>query len=213
MKSFKSFIVLLLVAALLIGVAGCSGISRRSSRRDRDRDDDRGRQTDDDRDDDDDDDDDSDGGLLCETEFGTYTIGYDWVEVPSQSLPPYDFIYCEEGNENSSTPPNNLRVSHGSNFYSVDESEDFVAAILQQISGQAAALGGTAAMTEYGTFGENLVYRFDMDCEDSLTVQWYVVGDHEYVMFSLAVFDEDEAEDDHSMDVAEEAVYSFVWNR
>ena len=68
-------------------------------------------------------------------------------------------------------------------------------------------------MTEYGTFGENQVYRFDMDCEDFDAIQWYVCGDHEYVMFSLMIVDEDESGDDHSMDVAEEAVNSFVWNR
>ena len=104
-------------------------------------------------------------------------------------------------------------MSHDTNYYGPDEGDDFATAILQQIHGQAAAYNGTASMTEYGTFGENQVYRFDMDCEDFDAIQWYVCGDHEYVMFSLMIVDEDESGDDHSMEVAEEAVNSFVWNR
>ena len=203
MKRFKSVISLMLIAALLLGMSGCAGRYRRSSRRDRDRDEARESA----------DDDDDDDVTECETEFGTYTIGYGWIEVSSQCEPPDYYTYCAEGNEDSRTPPNNLVVSHDTNYYGPDEGDDFATAILQQIHGQAAAYNGTASMTEYGTFGENQVYRFDMDCEDFDAIQWYVCGDHEYVMFSLMIVDEDEFGDDHSMDVAEEAVNSFVWNR
>ena len=151
--------------------------------------------------------------LECETDFGIYTIGYGWVEAESQSAPPDRYVYCAEGNEDSRTPPNNLAVSYDTNFYGPDDGDDFASAILQQLHGQAAQFGGTAAMTEYGTFGENQVYRVDMLSDQGTCIQWYVCGDHEYVMFSLMIFDEDEAEEDHSMDVAEEAVNSFVWNR
>ncbi len=205
LKSFKKAITVVTVLAILMSTAGCVGRSGRSSRRDRDRDDD--------------DDDDRNARteqseeLECEAEFGTYTIGYGWVEVEGQSAPPDRFTYCAEGNEDSRTPPNNLSVVHDTNFYGPDEGDDFATAILQQLHGQAAQFNGTAYMSEYGTFGENEVYRFDMESDQGDCIQWYVTGDHEYVMFSLMVFDEDEAEEDHSYEVAEEAVYSFVWDR
>ena len=77
-----------------------------------------------------------------------------------------------------------------------DEGDDFCTAILQQIHGQAAAYNGTAALTEFGQFGENMCYRFDLDCEDFDIIQWYVVGDYEYVMFGLMIVDEDKADED-----------------
>ena len=205
MKRFKTVVSIILITAMLLCMSGCAGSYRRSSRRDRDRDDAEESSEETARDD--------TGEIECETEFGTYTIGYGWVEVESHSTPPDYYSYCAEGNENSQTPPNNLAVSHDTNYYGPDEDDDFATAILQQIHGQAAAYNGTASMTEYGTFGENQVYRFDLEMEDFNIYQWYVCGDHEYVMFSLAIYDFDEAEEDHSMDVAEEAVNSFVWNR
>ena len=206
MKRLRSALALLIVFSVMLSIAGCGLSLRRSRRSDRDRDRDRAE----DRADDDDDNDDE---LLCETEFGTYTIGYGWIEVEGQSNPPDSFTYCDEGNEDSRTPPNNLYVNHDTNYYGLDEGDDFCTAILQQLHGQAAQFGATAQMTEYGTFGENQVYRFDMVGDDFTTIQWYVCGDHEYVMFSLAIYDEDEAEDDHCMDVAEDAVNSFEWDR
>ena len=200
MKRLRSALSLLIVFTVLMSFAGCGHTSRRSRRSDRDRDRDREETTE------------TTEDLVCETDFGTYTIGYGWVEVEAQRNAPDNYTYCEAGNEDSRTPPNNLWVSHGTNYYAIDEGDDFCTAILQQVHGQAAQFGGTAQMTEYGTFGENEVYRFDLVCEDFTTIQWYVVGDYEYVMFSLAIYDEDEAEDDHCMDVAEEAVNSFEWN-
>ncbi len=200
MRKFKNVVSIILIVSLLLGMTGCGMSSRRRSRRsDRDRDRD-SEQTDVV----------SDDELECDKSFGSYTIGYGWVEVDDRSYPPDDFTYCMEGNENSSTPPNNLRVLHDTNRYSEDEGDDFATAILQQLHGQAASYDGTAQMTEYGTFGENQAYRFDIECDEFTNVEWYIIGDHEYVMFSIFVYDEDE--DDHAMDVAEEAVYSFEWD-
>lgn len=191
---------------MLMSLTGCSDRTRHSLSRDRDRDEAGETEEEDEADD--------EGDVTeCETDFGTYDIGYGWVEVTSHSNPPDYYSYCEDGNQDSVTPPNNLAVSHDMNYYGPDEGDAFATAIIQQLHGQAAAYDGTAAMTEYGTFGENQVYRFDLDCGDFNIYQWYVCGDHEYVMFSLAVYDFDEAEEDHSMEVAEDAVYSFVWNR
>lgn len=202
MKKLKSVIAVVVLLAFAWSLVGCSFLSKPSRRHNGDDDDDVEQSEVED----------SEGGQI-ETDFGTYTIDNGWVEASSQSNPPSMYVYCNEDDVDSSTPPNNLTVSNGTNYYSEDEHEDFCAAILQQIHGQAASYNGTAAMTEYGTFGENMCYRFDMDCEDFDVIQWYVIGDHEYVMFSLTIVDEDEAEDDDCVQMAEDAVYSFVWNR
>ena len=199
MKRFKSVIAVLTLMAFVFGLAGCSALPRQSRRHDRD--DDEQEQSEDAADE------------QIETDFGSYIIDNGWVEAEDQSNPPSMYVYCNEDDVDSALPPNNLTVSNGTNYYSEDEHEDFCAAILQQLHGQAASYNGTAAMTEYGTFGENMCYRFDMDCEDFDVIQWYVIGDHEYVMFSLTIIDEDEAEDDDCVDMAENAVNSFVWNR
>ena len=198
----KKFIALLTAAAFMFGAVGCfssgKGKSRRSSR-------DRDEQVEEEETED------NDGILEVEAEFGTFVIDNGWVEASGSSSSGYTF--CNEVDVNSSQAPNNLMVKNDTNYYSAEEHEDFCAAILQQIHGQAASYNGTACMTEYGTFGENMCYRFDMDCEDFDVIQWYVIGDHEYVMFSLMIVDEDRAEDDNCMQMAEDAVNSFVWNR
>lgn len=197
----KKFIALVTVAAFMFGAVGCSSL--RSVRRDRDRDRSREEEEEDDNDSDE---------LEIEADFGTFVINNGWILVDGQSNSSR-YVFCNEDDEDSSAPPNNLTVTNDTNYYSEDEHEDFCAAILQQIHGQAASYNGTAAMTEYGTFGENMVYRFDMDCEDFDVIQWYVIGDYEFVMFSLMIVDEDKAEDDNAVQMTEDAVNSFVWDR
>lgn len=195
----KKFIALVTVAAFMFGAVGCSVLrstSRRSNDRHRDE-----REEDDDSDE-----------LEVEASFGTFIIDNGWVEAEEHSNHPNMYVFCNEDDLDASSAPNNLTVLHDTNYYSEDEHEDFCTAILQQLHGQAASYNGTAAMTEYGRFGENMCYRFDMDCEELDVIQWYVIGDHEYVMFSITIVDEDAAEDDDCIDMAEDAVNSFVWD-
>lgn len=210
MNRFKHVLAIITVLMMTFGSISCgisrndsgSGRSSRSSRTDDSEERNTGNNDDD--------------VLEVETDFGSFQIGHGWSYVPTQSAPPERYTYCDEDDiedDDDGDAPNNLLVMHGTNYYGIDEGDEFCTAILQQIHGQAAMYNGTAAMTEYGTFGENQVYRFDMLCDELDCYQWYVVGDHEYIMFSLMVFDRDDLEDDHALEVAEDAVYSFVWNR
>ena len=149
-------------------------------------------------------------GMECNQTFGTYYVTNGWVNVPAQSAPPDTYTYCAAGNENSTTPPNNIVVRHGDNFYSPEEHEDFCTAILQQVTVQAAEFGGTAYLDSYGPINGCMVYKFVLDCQP-YTEQWYFCGDHEFVMVGMQIFDEDEAETDHTRDVAEDILYSFEW--
>ncbi|MBO4636589.1 MAG: hypothetical protein J5685_05515 [Clostridiales bacterium] len=150
-------------------------------------------------------------GQEYEQAFGSYIVTNDWVEVPSQSMPPDIYTYCAPGNENSATPPNNIVVRHGENYYSREEHETFCTAILQQVTGQAAEYGGTAYLDSYGPVCGNMVYHFVLDCTP-YTEQWYIVGDYEFVMIGMSIFDEDEAETDGIRDVADDILWTFAWN-
>ena len=197
----KKFLALITLTAFVFGAFGCSSL--RTVRRNRDRDRDRDEREEEEEEPEE---------LEIDAEFGTFVINNGWVLVDSQSGGS-QYVFCNEDDTESRQAPNNLTVRNDTNFYAEDEHEDFCAAILQQIHGQAAQYNGTAAMTEYGQFGENMCYRFDMDCEDLDVIQWYVIGDYEYVMFSLMIVDEDQAEEDNCIEMTEDAVNSFVWNR
>ena len=204
MKGLKSVIAYVTVTALLFGFAGCS--SRRTSRQERESQRDWAGEileTSDDS---------SSDEIEVETDFGTFTINNGWVAVDSQTFG-NTYVFSNEEDVDSTTPPNNLTVKYDVNPYSEDQHEDFCTAILQQLPGQAAAYNGTAALTEFGQFGENMCYRFDLDCEDFDIIQWYVIGDYEYVMFGLMIVDEDKADEDDCIQMTEDAVNSFVWNR
>ena len=199
----KKFLALITAAAFMFGSVGCFSVSTSRRHRDRDREE---------REEGEEEEEENSGELEIEADFGSFVVNNGWIEVTGRSNSSM-YVFCNEDDEDSEDAPNNLTVTHDTNPYSEDEHEDFCAAILQQIHGQAAMNNGTAAMTEYGTFGENMCYRFDMDCEDFDIIQWYVIGDYEYVMFSLMIVDEDAAEDDDAFQMAEDAVNSFVWNR
>ena len=202
MKVMRKVIAAVTIVAVAAGMCSCSAPERRH-KRDRDRDDEEEEETVEETV--------EDLPSGYEKEFGSYEVGYGWGEVDDQSDPPYYFAYCMSGNEDSDEAPNNIAVSYGSNYYSKEEGADFTSAILQQITGQAAQYNGTAAMTEYSEDPDHSYYRFDMECEDFTVIQWYLTGDYEYVMVSLMISDEDKAEEENAMEVAQQIVDTFEW--
>ncbi|MCR5592774.1 MAG: hypothetical protein K6F79_03350 [Saccharofermentans sp.] len=193
MKNLKRILALTLAASFLF-TASCSTLSRTRNHSDRDEDKEE---------------DSGEDPEIYETDWGTFEITHGWVYVPSQSNDEA-YCFCEAGNENSSTPPNNIVVRHGDNYYSPEESSTFAIAILDQVEQQAQQYGGTARMESSGTINGNDYYRFILDCTP-YTEQYYFIGDHEFVMVGVCVYDEDEAEDDHIWDVSEDILNSFEW--
>ena len=193
MKNLKRILALTLVASFLF-TASCSTSSRTRNHSDRDEDKEE---------------DSGEDPEIYETDWGTFEITHGWVYVPSQSNDEA-YCFCEAGNEDSSTPPNNIVVRHGDNYYSPEESSTFAIAILDQVEQQAQQYGGTARMESSGTINGNDYYRFILDCTP-YTEQYYFIGDHEFVMVGVCVYDEDEAEDDHIWDVSEDILNSFEW--
>ena len=197
MKKTK-LIALVVAGSLILGLAGCSAYRGRDRGKDKDR-----KKTEEEED--------EEEGVY-EKDFGTYVIeNEDWVEVEEHSDPPYYFSYCVEGNEDEAMP-NNIAVFYDENDYSEDEHEDFRDGILASLGAQAQGLEGVT-ITSAGTTSANdiIVYRFELQSSENLTVQWYLVGDEEYVMVSACIWDEDEASEDGIMEVAQGIVDSFEW--
>ena len=145
-------------------------------------------------------------------DFGSYSVDDDWEEVDHGSN---YYVYCYE---DTFVPgediPNNIMVSHDTNPYAADDHMTFRDAILAQISAQAGesdeldTVNGSGRTTDNGL----VVYVFDMNGDGGEKIQYYIVGDYEYVCVSAMIWDDDAAEDDDIREVAEDIVNSFEWN-
>ena len=153
----------------------------------------------------------SDDGLY-EKKFGSYRIDdEDWVEVRSHSQAPYYFSYCREDQEDESRP-NNIAVFYSENKYTRDEHEDFRDAILMQLGTQAQEAGATVMSSGTETEKGYIAYRFELECENDTTIQYYIIGDKEYVMVSAAIWDRESAEEDGVYEVLDQIVDSFEFD-
>ena len=141
--------------------------------------------------------------------FGSYEVRYDWNEIDQGEG---YYVYCLEGTHpDGDIIPNNIMVSHDSNPYGVDESMDFKDAIMAQLAAQTTdeveEITGGGLTTANG----DAVLKFDIVGEDVEKIQYYIVGDHQYVCVSAMLWDMDAAESDGIVDVAEGIVNSFEW--
>ncbi len=142
-----------------------------------------------------------------ETDFpGSYTVPEGWVKAEKCYTPDKTF-YVEEGHENDEMP-DNISIEAGTNKYSADEHENFRDAILRQLTMQ--LQGVDATLTGDGTYTEqgDVLYIFTINEEDTVTKQYYIVGDHQYCLIHLTNFTGSESAGAAAQAMAD----SFVWN-
>ena len=153
--------------------------------------------------------------LSFEKDFGSYDISADWVEAEDS---PGGIYYCHEGDEDAAMP-NNIKVFHDKSRYSEDDVLAFKDAInaqlLQQTKDSGSIITGSGSTTSRGytllTF--EILPSDEDDGAPYKCVQYYIVGDCEYVMVSLMIWDMDkDASEDHSEECAEKIVNSFEWD-
>lgn len=152
---------------------------------------------------------DEDDGIY-EVSYGTYEVDEEWEEVDADGQ---TFIYCLEGTyDGHGDTPNNIMVTHDSNNYDEDEHEEFRDAILADLGEQ--TQDQNVVITGRGITSDNgyTVYVFEIEGDDVEQVQYYIIGDHEYVMVSAMIWDQAASEDDDIIDVAEDIVDSFEWS-
>ena len=147
-------------------------------------------------------------GTYLEKDFGTYEIPVDWMESKTHSTE-NKFFYVKEG-EDDEEKPNNISVNVGSNNYSEDEHESFRNAIINQLSMQV----GNDENVEVTANGSNttngyIVYTFNIIEKDEniTTTQYYIIGDHKYVLVQETKFMDSEETDD----AAQKIVDTFKW--
>jgi len=155
---------------------------------------------------------------LQEKDFGSYKIIKKWEEVDHDRD---NYVYCAPntngGRRSDGSAYNNIIVTHGTNRYDEDEHEEFRDAILQQLGMQVGSSDSDDVQIHSGgstTENGYILYEFEIidSDQDTRQVQYYIVGDREYVLVSEMVWDEDEAQDDDIDKVASAIVDSFEWS-
>ena len=141
-------------------------------------------------------------------DFGSYSISESWTEVKAQSSS-NKYFYVLKGQENNEKP-NNISINAGTNYYTKVEHEKFKNSILNQLSMQITGKDGIEINAD-GSTTENgeIVYTFIIKDtkNNTITTQYYIVGDYKYVLIHETVFGESKETDD----VAKNIVSSFRW--
>lgn len=136
---------------------------------------------------------------------GSYTVPEGWVKWDAYSNH-MQLFYVQEGHE-ADRQPDNISIHVGKNRYSLEEHEQFRAAIVQQLmmqlKGAAAELNGDGTYTEQG----DLLYIFTITADDIVTIQYYILRDHGFCLVQLTNFSGSETAEQ----AARSMVDSFVW--
>lgn len=142
----------------------------------------------------------------------SFSVAEDWEQVDKDSN---GYVFCLEGTYKGKTAevPNNIMVTYGTNRYSKDDHMMFRDAILRQLSEQIKGSDVTNVNASGSTTANgDIVYVFDMKGATEEKVQYYIVGDKEYICVSAMIWDYDAAEEDNILEVAKDIVDSFEWD-
>lgn len=148
-------------------------------------------------------------GTTYTKSFRTYTVPTGWIESDTYSTKD-KFFYVADGTEQDALP-NNISINMGSNKYSADDHINFRQAIVQQLAMQ---LPKDTILNGNGSYTANdyVLYTFTFTIQEEdmtlVATQYYIVGDHKYVMIYESVYDGDtEAVDT----IAKNMVDTFTW--
>lgn len=148
------------------------------------------------------------GGEWVKTNYGNFRIADGW-KFSEEHSSEGKLLFVKDGLDYS-TPTSNISVEHGTNKYASDNHVAFREAILEQllvqIGDDGAKLGGTGTYTD----GGNFLYIFSIEEEDGTkTVQYYIVGEYEYILIHETDFNDEKINDVD--EAASEMAVSFVW--
>lgn len=139
--------------------------------------------------------------------YGSFTISDNYMIREDHSTKDKPF-FVDKKDEHSSRP-NNISVNGGTNYYSIDQELDFKNAIMIQMAMQAKALNATLTSSGSTTTNGYPLLRFNMEGKDQKAIQYYIMGDHKYVMIYATIFEFDD--EDSVIEAAEYIANSFVW--
>ena len=145
--------------------------------------------------------------------FGSFDMAEGWTEVPEHSSAPFYFTYVLAGTEHDEYP-NNITVYANASERKAEECAAFKKDILDNLNAQAASQNIQVEITDSSVISESGldVLRFEIVKESNRTVQYYIVGDMQYVIVSASIYNEAKAKEDRIEEVAQSIVNSFVWS-
>lgn len=149
-------------------------------------------------------------GTTYTKSFGSYTVPTGWIESTAYSTP-NKFFYVADGTEED-TLPNNISINMGTNKYSADDHISFRQAIVSQLAMQ---LPKDTTLNGSGSYTANdyILYTFTFSITENDTTlnatQYYIVGDHKYIMVYESVYDGNTEEVDA---IAKNIVDTFQWS-
>ncbi|MBR2603933.1 MAG: lipoprotein [Bacilli bacterium] len=139
--------------------------------------------------------------------YGSFSISENYMMREDHSTKEKPF-FVDKKDEHSSRP-NNISVNGGTNYYSIDQVDTFKNAIMQQMAYQAKAYNATLTSSGSTTTNGYPLLRFNMEAKDQKAIQYYIMGDHKYVMIYATIFEFDD--EDSVIEAAEYIANSFVW--
>lgn len=149
-------------------------------------------------------------GTTYTKSFGTYTVPTGWIESTTYSTSD-KFFYVADGTEENALP-NNISINMGTNKYSADDHVSFRQAIMNQLVMQLpkdTMLNGSGSYTA----NDSILYTFTFSITENDTTlnatQYYIVGDHKYIMVYESVYDGNTEEVDA---IAKNIVDTFQWS-
>ncbi len=147
--------------------------------------------------------------------FGAYKEPDGWQLYPRQTEAEglgldEKRYYLKEGQADAADPPTNISVEVASNRYSPEEHIRFRDGIknslMAQTQGKAKGISGSGT---YSAKGYNL-YIFTIEYYDSVTTQFYVVGDKKYFLVIATEWNNSDVKG--AGDAAKGIADSFVWD-
>ncbi|MDL2237235.1 hypothetical protein LJC56_05335 [Christensenellaceae bacterium OttesenSCG-928-K19] len=149
--------------------------------------------------------------------YGTYQIPQGWeysekYTIDTDALAGKLF-FIKSDVEPAGKYPTNISIEYGTNSYGVEDHERFRDSILAQLQTQMTE--GDGILTGAGSYTAQgyRVYRFGIgedESEDGIsTVQYYIVGDRQYVMVHMTDFHDPSVLD--ADEAAQQIVDSFIW--
>ena len=139
--------------------------------------------------------------------YGTFSISDNYMIREDHSTKEKPF-FVDKKDEHSSRP-NNISVNGGTNYYSMDQELEFKNAIMIQMAMQAKAYNATLTSSGSTTDNGYPLLRFNLDGKDQKVVQYYIMGDHKYVMVYATIFESEY--EDSVIEAAEYIANSFIW--
>lgn len=139
--------------------------------------------------------------------YGSFSINEDCMIRYDHST--HDKLFFVDKKDEHSDRPNNISTNGGTNYYSINQVDEFKEAIMRQMAMQAKAYN--AILTSSGTTSNNgyPVLRFNMEGKEQKTIQYYIMGEKKYMLVHVTIFDL--KEEDKILEEAEYIVNTFTW--